>query len=169
MFREPGERALSAYFHMREWAMPSKLPVWMQLPRRPRNASGRGHAGTSPVGCCTQDWGWPPSVFLPVHAGIYQGKPPAEVIGRFQGCMTNMVLGHGCMEQRAWRGRDVARAIDRVSQFHFVGEVRDCLQRVRAIALHTHEAAVHRYPSGTYQSASSTTSRKGGATCSPSR
>lgn len=53
----------------------------------------------SPVACCSTDWGWSGPAFLPVHESIAEGAPPGPTLGDFPGCMTNMVLGFGCMSR----------------------------------------------------------------------
>jgi len=115
MFRQPEDRLVSAYFHMRD------------LLRKPRSKGVRGlprlEWPQSPVGCCWKDWGWEPSVFVRVHKDVAAAVPPERALARFTGCMTNMVLGYGCMSQHATSPADARRAVEqRLRHFLFVGD-----------------------------------------------
>ena len=92
MFRDPDQRLLSAYH-------------WIKARR----------------GCCTGDWGWPGSVFSPIHSAIRSGNPPSNTIAPFKGCMTSMVLGFGCMSRTKLSQASIVEAKSRISQFKFVG------------------------------------------------
>ena len=105
-FRQPEDRLLSAYFHMRDLMKP-EMPI-------PKGGA---------AACCDADWGWPAPVFKPVHAGVRRGVPPETLIGHFHGCQTNMVLGKGCMSGYATSPSHVLQAIQLVEKFTFVGDM----------------------------------------------
>lgn len=123
MFRKPEDRLLSSYYHMKDLVVPE------------RRVRRRRQVG--PVDCCWDDWGWAASVYSPVHTATAAGKPPEDVISKFKGCQTNMVLGRGCMSRYATSPRHVAQAIALVDKFEFVGDVAHwnlsiCLFNVKA-------------------------------------
>ena len=99
MFRPPDERLASTH-------------AWIQ--------ATEGH-------CCDQatfrwEGGW--KTEREVKRRILAGAPPNETVGAFTGCMTHMLLGHGCMSrhQYAQPSRHVAaRAIGRLANLFFVG------------------------------------------------
>ena len=105
-FRQPEDRLLSAYFHMRDLMGPGVPP--------PRNGL---------AACCDADWGWPASVFRDVHKGVRRGVAPEPLVGHFHGCQTSMVLGKGCMSGYASSPSHVASAIALVDKFTFVGDM----------------------------------------------
>lgn len=97
IFREPSQREASAY----NW-----------IKREPR--------------CCTKDWGWKEEVFKPMKANIDSNKYNlSESIGKFKGCMTKMILGYGCMENKTITQKDVDVAITRIKNFKFFGITND--------------------------------------------
>jgi hypothetical protein len=102
MFREPKQRAASAFYYMI------------------RKSSGRDGV----TRCCERDWGWLREEFRPIRERIRGGAPFNETLANFNGCQTNMVLGHGCMERFDYQKRDakvVEDAIRRMESFRFVG------------------------------------------------
>lgn len=107
-FRQPEARLLSAYLHMR---------------RRVANVTGK-----TIVKCCNSDWGWPRKTYKAVHQRIVgdalrgAGLNPA-ILAPFLGCQTNSVLGRGCMSGKPVSSADLARAMELVSRFRFVGDV----------------------------------------------
>ena len=114
MFRQPEERLLSAYFHMRDHIPKARMPQQRKVARA---ASG------NILGCCWDDWGWPRGIYTPVHRMVARGDPPEVAISQFVGCQTSMVLGKGCMSRYANSPEHVAQAIGLVGRFQFVGDV----------------------------------------------
>uniref|UniRef100_A0A7S1LNF7 Sulfotransferase domain-containing protein n=1 Tax=Alexandrium catenella TaxID=2925 RepID=A0A7S1LNF7_ALECA len=103
MFREPRERLMSVY-------------MYIQNPRY--------HCGPGEIGC-SRDWGWDEQTEAAAKSDILAGRPPGEVLGRFQGCYANMIAGkRGCMSGELPRGDEVLEAERRVGLFRFVGLTR---------------------------------------------
>ena len=105
MFREPKQRAASAYYYLLHMS---------------------GH-GSRKDKCCTGDWGWDKQTFRPIRKQIRNGASFNATLSGFVGCQTNMVLGYGCMAKPDYHGtRDhphhiAERAIKRMESFRFVG------------------------------------------------
>ena len=104
MFREPKQRAASAYYYLNH----------MSTPRKDK--------------CCTSDWGWEKQTFRPIRKQIRNGASFNATLSGFVGCQTNMVMGYGCMampdykEKHNNNPRHIAkRAIKRMESFKFVG------------------------------------------------
>jgi hypothetical protein len=118
MLRHPAERLLSAYYWIR---------------KNPQ--------------CCSGDWGWHQTVFVPVRKAIQGGAPAKEAIDRFKGCETNMITGQaGCMAGVEVPRERVEEAKRRVWKFLFVGLVEQwqlsvCLYNY----ITTGETIIHSY------------------------
>jgi hypothetical protein len=103
MFREPKQRAASAYYYLKH----------MSTPRKDK--------------CCTGDWGWEKQTFRPIRKQIRNGASFNATLSGFVGCQTNMVLGYGCMavpeyhETRDHPRHIAERAVKRMESFKFVG------------------------------------------------
>ena len=103
MFREPKQRAASAFYYLNHMSTPKKDK------------------------CCTGDWGWSKKTYKPIRSHIRQGASFNATLSSFVGCQTNMVLGYGCMAMPDYgekhnSNRHVAkRAIKRMEKFKFVG------------------------------------------------
>lgn len=111
-FRQPEERLVSSYFHMRDLIIPAKRASYIK-------------SLGSPIDCCWTDWGWPTSAYRPVHRNVANGVPPEQSgIAQFWGCQTSMILGKGCMSRYANSPSHVAQAIALVEKFEFVGELK---------------------------------------------
>ena len=106
MFREPKQRAASAYYYL-------KYMSNMSAPKADR--------------CCTEDWGWSRQTYEPIRREIRFGAPFDATLASFVGCQTNMVLGHGCMEMPVYHMKHngsshvADKAIEHMEMFRFVG------------------------------------------------
>lgn len=97
MFREPRQRWLSSFHYLR-----------------------------SATGCCGVDWGWPSSAVERAAKAAVRVRAPLDALGTLGvGCMTRMILGDGCMSDRALGAADVAEAVARVEKFAFVGVLEE--------------------------------------------
>ena len=104
MFRDPKQRAASAYYYMKKKSAPDGINR-----------------------CCERDWGWQKTVYRPIRARIRDDASFSATLADFKGCQANMVLGHGCMERPdSWiQGGNwtntAQSAIWRMRKFRFVG------------------------------------------------
>ena len=103
MFREPKQRAASAYYYMKKKSSPDGVNR-----------------------CCERDWGWLKTVYRPIRAQIRDGAAFGDTLANFKGCQANMVMGHGCMERPdTWIDGNWSTtanlAIRRMQKFRFVG------------------------------------------------
>eukprot|EP00927_Polykrikos_kofoidii_P035108 TRINITY_DN29676_c0_g1_i1.p1 TRINITY_DN29676_c0_g1~~TRINITY_DN29676_c0_g1_i1.p1 ORF type:complete len:317 (+),score=38.29 TRINITY_DN29676_c0_g1_i1:82-1032(+) len=73
--------------------------------------------------CCIGDWGWRPAVYRAAREQIARNESLGQVMGRFGGCQTNMILGYGCMSGRSHTESDIEEAKRRIHLFGFVGLV----------------------------------------------
>ena len=103
MFREPKQRAASAYYYMNKKSAPDGVNR-----------------------CCERDWGWLKTVYRPIRARIRDGAAFGQTLANFKGCQANMVMGQGCMERPdSWIDGNWSTtanlAIQRMQKFRFVG------------------------------------------------
>lgn len=103
MFREPKQRAASAYYYMKKKSAPDGVNR-----------------------CCERDWGWLKTVYRPIREKIRDGATFGDTLAHFKGCQANMVMGHGCMERPdSWIDGNWSTAanaaIRRMQKFRFVG------------------------------------------------
>ena len=107
IFRDPRQREASAYNWIKHYyATKIRVPY-------------------SPRGCCTADWGWKTDVWEQVHTNIVRNHSLSETVGAFKGCMTKMILGHGCMSTFNITETDYRVAIERLKTFKFIGIIDD--------------------------------------------
>eukprot|EP00931_Biecheleriopsis_adriatica_P061157 TRINITY_DN36770_c0_g1_i1.p1 TRINITY_DN36770_c0_g1~~TRINITY_DN36770_c0_g1_i1.p1 ORF type:complete len:313 (-),score=43.12 TRINITY_DN36770_c0_g1_i1:80-1018(-) len=107
IFRQPEERLMSAFTWIRK------------LGKDPRLKKARFTLE------CAEDWGWTMAVSVPAKQAIFDGQSAAQFAGRFGGCITNMIVGRGCMSAHKPTQEEQLEAIRRSSLFKFVGLITE--------------------------------------------